>query len=85
METNAEELLNNRTEEQYKGEVRTLLQSAALFAGASRSFRNAIVFIEKEDKSAEENFTHFLNEGKTARQEAIRLATAVKEFVASSR
>ncbi|MBI1998902.1 MAG: hypothetical protein HYS73_01025 [Parcubacteria group bacterium] len=83
--TGAEDLLNNRTEEQHKGEVRVLLQSAALFTEASRSFRNAIVFIEKDDQTAAENFTRFMNEGKAAKLEAIRLLNAAKEFVVSSR
>ena len=76
-----EELLANRTEEQYKGEVQTLLQSDTLLIVAARSFRDATFYVGRDD----EKLTQFLGEGRAAKTEALRLLAAVNVFVRSSR
>jgi len=80
-----EDMLQNRTEEQYKGEVRVLLQSTALFIEATRSLANAIFYIGRTNETEEEEFARFFNQGKTAKAEAMRLMNLTKDFTASSR
>lgn len=81
----AEELLASRTEEQYKGEVGTLLQSVALFTASARSFGSAVFYVEKKNQEDADKFAALMNEGRAAKQEGTRLLNTAKEFVASSR
>lgn len=83
--TRTEDLLLARTDEQYKGEVRTLLQSAALFTASSRSFGSAVFYVEKKNQDDADKFAALMNDGKAAQQEGIRLLNAAKEFIATSR
>ncbi|MBI3019793.1 MAG: hypothetical protein HYY60_00490, partial [Parcubacteria group bacterium] len=83
--TRANEMLASRAEEQYKGDVRTLLQSAALFTASARSFGNAVFYIEKKNQEEADAFAKFMTEGRAAKQEAARLLNAAKEFIVNSR
>lgn len=81
----AGDLLANRTEEQYKGEVRTLLQSVGLFTASARSFGSAVFYVEKKNQEDADKFAALMNEGRAAKQEGMRLLNIAKEFIADSR
>ena len=85
VKTRAGDMLDVRTDEQYKGEVRMLLQATTLFIEASRSFGGAVFYIDKETEEDGARFTSLINDGKAANNEALRLLGLVEGFIASSR
>ncbi|OGZ12422.1 MAG: hypothetical protein A3D67_00755 [Candidatus Lloydbacteria bacterium RIFCSPHIGHO2_02_FULL_51_22] len=85
MDARIEDLLNNRTEEQYKDEVRILVQSVALFRVASNGLGSAAFYAGKSGDDATAKFNQYMSEGKGAKNEALRLMNTVKDFAASLR
>jgi len=75
-----EELLANRTPDEYKEYVNKLLQASALLIDASRAFANAVFYIDQKDS---DEFAKFLNNGKERQKTALQLIAEIQNLINS--
>ncbi len=83
--TRALDLMNNRTEEQYKEKATPLLGAGASFVEAARSLGNAVFYIVKANQEDTQKFNDFLNRGLASKQNALQLMDEVRSFIQASR
>jgi len=78
----AEELLENRTPNDYTDNVQTLMQAVSLLIDSSRQLGVAVFYIDAQDS---EEFTQFLSGGKQRKNSALQLTSSLRDFIASLR